>query len=227
MFHWFEQRPFFFAVLVFVFISFAGIIEVIPDFAKQSRPSVGTKPYTVLELAGRQVYIKDSCNACHSQLIRPFKSETDRYGMYSLSGEYAYDRPFLWGSKRTGPDLMRVGNYRTTDWHENHMMDPASVVPGTVMPAYPHQFENIADLDTAYAEAYTVKTVFNPPYDQDLDGDGKVDVELGEYNSAIAKAKADAAAIAADMKNQAVKDAVAKGQIPEIVALIAYLNSLK
>lgn len=227
MFHWFEQRPFFFAVLVFVFISFAGIIEVIPDFAKQSRPSVGTKPYSVLELAGRQVYIKDSCNACHSQLIRPFKSETDRYGMYSLSGEFAYDRPFLWGSKRTGPDLMRVGNYRTTDWHENHMMDPASVVPGTVMPAYPHQFENIADLDTAYAEAYTVKTVFNTPYDQDLDGDGKVDVELGEYNSAIAKAKADAAAIAADMKNQAVKDAVAKGQIPEIVALIAYLNSLK
>ena len=227
MFHWFEQRPFFFAVLVFIFIAFAGIIEVIPDFAKQSRPTVGTKPYSVLELAGRQVYIKDSCNACHSQLIRPFKSETDRYGMYSLSGEYAYDRPFLWGSKRTGPDLMRVGNYRTTDWHENHMMDPASVVPGTVMPAYPHQFENIADLDTAYAEAYTVKTVFNTPYDVDLDGDGKIDVELGEYQSAIAKAKADAKAIAADMKNQAVKDAVANGQVPEIVALIAYLNSLK
>ena len=227
MFHWFEQRPFFFAVLVFVFVAFAGIIEIIPDFAKQSRPTVGTKPYSVLELAGRQVYIKDSCNACHSQLIRPFKSETDRYGMYSLSGEYAYDRPFLWGSKRTGPDLMRVGNYRTTDWHENHMMDPASIVPGTVMPAYPHQFENIADLDTAYAEAYTVKTVFATPYDQDLDGDGKIDVELGDHANAIAKAKADAKLIAADMKNKAVKDAVANGQIPEIVALIAYLNSLK
>lgn len=227
MFHWFEQRPFFFAVLVFVFVAFAGIIEIIPDFAKQARPTVGTKPYSVLELAGRQVYIKDSCNSCHSQLIRPFKSETDRYGMYSLSGEYAYDRPFLWGSKRTGPDLMRVGNYRTTDWHENHMLEPASVVPGTVMPAYPHQFTNISDLDTAYAEAYTVKTVFSVPYDQDLDGDGKIDVELGEYETAIAKAKADAKLIAADMKNQAVKDAVANGQIPEIVALIAYLNSLK
>jgi cytochrome c oxidase cbb3-type subunit 2 len=227
MFHWFEQRPFFFAVLVFVFVAFAGIIEIIPDFAKQARPTVGTKPYSVLELAGRQVYIKDSCNACHSQLIRPFKSETDRYGMYSLSGEYAYDRPFLWGSKRTGPDLMRVGNYRTTDWHENHMLEPASVVPGTVMPAYPHQFTNISDLDTAYAEAYTVKTVFSVPYDQDIDGDGKIDVELGEYETAIAKAKADAKLIAADMKNQAVKDAVANGQIPEIVALIAYLNSLK
>ncbi len=227
MFHWLEQRPFFFAVLVFVFVSFAGIIEVIPDFAKQSRPTVGTKPYSVLELAGRNVYIKDSCNACHSQLIRPFKSETDRYGMYSLSGEYAYDRPFLWGSKRTGPDLMRVGNYRTTDWHENHMMDPASVVPGTVMPAYPHQFDNIADLDTAYAEALTVKKVFNTPYDQDLNGDGQIDVKLGNYEDAIAAAKEEAKAIAADMKNQKVKDAVANGQVPEIVALIAYLNSLK
>ena len=227
MFHWLEQRPFFFAVVVFLFVAFAGIIEVIPDFAKQSKPVVGTKPYTVLELAGRHIYIKDSCNACHSQLIRPFKSETDRYGMYSLSGEYAYDRPFLWGSKRTGPDLMRVGNYRTTDWHENHMMDPSSVVPGTVMPAYPHQFTNMADLDTAYAEAYTVKTVFATPYDQDLNGDGKIDVKLGEYSSAMANVQEEANLIAADMKNKAVKDAVANGKIPEIVALIAYLNSLK
>ena len=155
MFNWLERRPFFFAVGVFLTVAFAGIIEIIPDFAKQSQPTVGTKPYTVLELAGRQVYIKDSCNACHSQMIRPFKSETDRYGMYSLSGEYAYDRPFLWGSKRTGPDLLRVGNYRTTDWHENHMKDPASVMPGTIMPAYPHMFENIADIATAYANANT------------------------------------------------------------------------
>jgi cytochrome c oxidase cbb3-type subunit 2 len=227
MFHWFEQRPFFFAVLVFVFISFAGIIEVIPDFAKQSRPAVGTKPYSVLELAGRQVYIKDSCNACHSQLVRPFKAETDRYGMYSISGEYAYDRPFLWGSKRTGPDLMRVGNYRTTDWHENHMYEPTAVVPGSIMPAYKHQFKNKADLDTAYAEAYTVKTVFKTPYDQDLDGDGKVDVPLGDYATAIAKAKEEAKVIAAGMKNEAIKAEVANGQIPEVVALIAYLNSLK
>ena len=122
---------------------------------------------------------------------------------------------------------MRVGNYRTTDWHENHMMEPSAVVPGSIMPAYKHQFTNIADLDTAYAEAYTVKTVFATPYDQDLDGDGVVDVELGEYEAAVAKAKEDAKLIAADMKNQAIKDAVANGQIPEIVALIAYLNSLK
>ena len=147
--------------------------------------------------------------------------------MYSLSGEYAYDRPFLWGSKRTGPDLMRVGNYRTTDWHENHMWEPSAVVPGSIMPEYKHQFKNKADLDTAYAEAYTVKTVFATPYDQDLDGDGKVDVALGDYETAIAKAKEDAKAIADGMKNEAIKDAVANGQIPEIVALIAYLNSLK
>ena len=221
MFHWLEQRPFFFTVVLFVFVAFAGLVEVLPDFAKASQPTVGTKPYTVLELSGRHVYIKDSCNACHSQLIRPFKSETDRYGMYSLSGEFAYDRPFLWGSKRTGPDLMRIGNYRTTDWHENHMLDPKSVVPGSIMPKYPHMFTNIADIDTAYGEAYTVKGVFNTPYDQP--GMPK----LGTYEEAKAAALAEAKLIAADMKNQAVKDAVANGQIPEIVALIAYMNSLK
>jgi len=221
MFHWLEQRPFFFAVGVFLTIAFAGIIEVVPDFAKQSQPTVGTKPYTILQLAGRQVYIKDSCNACHSQLIRPFKSETDRYGMYSLSGEYAYDRPFLWGSKRTGPDLHRIGNYRTTDWHENHMKSPSSIVPGTIMPAYPHMFTNIADVATAYANANTQKQVFGVPYDKP--GMPK----LGSWQDAKAEALKEAKVIAADMKDQNVKDEVAAGKIPEIVALIAYLNSLK
>jgi cytochrome c oxidase cbb3-type subunit 2 len=221
MFHWLEQRPFFFAVMLFLTVAFAGFIEIIPDFGKQSQPTVGTKPYSILELTGRHVYIKDSCNACHSQLIRPFKSETDRYGMYSLSGEYAYDRPFLWGSKRTGPDLLRVGNYRTTDWHENHMKEPASVVPGTIMPAYPHMFTNLADVETAYAEAVTVKEVFGVPYDKP--GMPK----LGTLEEAQAAALAEAKLIAADMKDQDVKDAVAAGNIPEIVAIIAYMNSLK
>ncbi len=221
MFHWLEKNPFLFTVMVFVTIAFAGIITILPDFAKSSRPVVGTKPYTILQLTGRHVYIKDSCNACHSQLIRPFKSETDRYGAYSLSGEYAYDRPFLWGSKRTGPDLMRVGNYRTTDWHENHMWNPTSVVPGSIMPAYKHHFTNIADVETAYAEAYTVKTVFDVPYD--AEGMPK----LGTLEEAQAAALEEAKVIAAGMKNQDVKDKVAAGEIPEIVALIAYLNSLK
>ena len=230
MFHWLEKHPFFFAVAVFVTIAFAGLIEILPNFAQASQPVVGTKPYSTLELAGRHVYIKNSCNACHSQLIRPFKSETDRYGHYSLSGEYAYDRPFLWGSKRTGPDLMRVGNYRTTDWHENHMKDPSGVVPGSVMPAYRWMFKNIADVDTAYAEQVTVNKVFAVPYNQEIplvDGT-KATVKLAaSLEEAKADALEEAKAIAADMKDQDVEDAVEAGQSPEIVALIAYLNSLK
>ncbi|MBL0687499.1 MAG: cytochrome-c oxidase, cbb3-type subunit II [Sulfurospirillum sp.] len=221
MFHWLEKNPFFFAVAVFVVIAYAGIITILPDFMNSARPVVGTKPYTVLELAGRHVYIKDSCNACHSQLIRPFKSETDRYGMYSLSGEYAYDRPFLWGSKRTGPDLMRVGNYRTTDWHENHMLNPKSLVPGSIMPKYGHMFSNVADIETAYAEALTVKKVFNVPYDE-------IDMpKLGTFEESSKIVLAEAKMIVDDMKSPEVKAAFARGEIKEIVAIIAYMNSLK
>ena len=230
MFHWLEKHPFFFAVGVFLVISFAGIIEILPNFAQQSRPVIGTAPYSTLELAGRHVYIKNSCNACHSQLVRPFKSETDRYGHYSLSGEYAYDRPFLWGSKRTGPDLMRVGNYRTTDWHENHMWDPGKVVPGTIMPAYRWMFVNNTDVDTAYAEMLTVEEYFGVPYNKPVpmkDGSTKT-IKMGAtLNEARKMALEEAKLIAADMKNQDVKDAVELGRIPEIVALIAYMNSLK
>jgi len=221
MFSWLEKNPFFFAVAVFVVIAYAGVIEVLPDFANNARPLESKKPYTVLELAGRQVYINESCNACHSQLIRPFKSETDRYGMYSVSGEFAYDRPFLWGSKRTGPDLARVGNYRTTDWHENHMFDPTSVVPGSIMPAYKHMFKKDADIETAYAAALTQKKVFNVPYDKENYP------KLGTWDETQAAVKEQAAAIVEQMKNPEVKAAFEKGEIREIVALIAYLNSLK
>lgn len=230
MFHWLEKNPFFFAVSIFVVIAFAGLVEILPNFAQASRPVIGTKPYTTLELAGRHVYIKNSCNACHSQLVRPFKSETDRYGHYSLSGEYAYDRPFLWGSKRTGPDLLRVGNYRTTDWHENHMKDPAEVVPGSIMPAYGWMFKNIADIDTAYAEQVTVMKAFSVPYNKELpmlDGSKATVVLEDTVEGARASALEAAKLVAADMKDQEVKDAVAAGKIPEIVAIIAYLNRLK
>ncbi|MFA6195951.1 MAG: cytochrome-c oxidase, cbb3-type subunit II [Sulfurimonas sp.] len=230
MFHWLEKHPFFFAVGIFVTIAFAGLVEILPNFAQASRPVIGTTPYSTLELTGRHVYIKNSCNACHSQLVRPFKSETDRYGHYSLSGEYAYDRPFLWGSKRTGPDLMRVGNYRTTDWHENHMKNPSGVVPGSIMPAYTWMFTNKADVNTAYAEQLTVAQFFSVPYNKPVpmkDGSTKV-VKMGASTvEANALALAEAKVIAADMKDQDVKDAVARGEIPEIVALIAYMNSLK
>ena len=230
MFHWLEKHPFFFAVGVFLVISFAGLIEIVPNFAQASRPMIGTTPYSTLELTGRHVYIKNSCNACHSQLVRPFKSETDRYGHYSMSGEYAYDRPFLWGSKRTGPDLWRVGNYRTTDWHENHMKDPAAVVPGSIMPKYTWMYTNLADVDTAYAEQLTVAQFFSVPYNKPVpmkDGSTKI-VKMGaSVAEANALALAEAKVIVADMKDQDVIDAVASGKIPEIVALIAYMNSLK
>ena len=221
MFHWLEKNPFFFAVGVFVVIAYAGIVTILPDFMESARPLKGTKPYTVLQIAGRQVYIKNGCNTCHSQLIRPFKSETDRYGKYSLSGEYAYDRPFLWGSRRIGPDLHRVGNYRTTDWHENHMLNPAAVVPGSVMPKYGFLFKKNIDLPTAYAEAETVKKVFNVPYNKP--GMPK----LGTFADTKKTVFSDASKIVANMKNQDVKDAFKNGNIKEIVALIAYLNGLK
>ena len=240
MFSWLERNPLALAIGVVMMMSFAGLVEILPTFTQASRPTVGTKPYSVLELAGRAVYIKEGCNGCHSQLIRPFKSETDRYGAYSLSGEYAYDRPFLWGSKRTGPDLLRVGNYRTTDWHEAHMKDPAGTVSGSIMPHYQHQFENLANIETAYAEAVTVMKVFNTPYNQKIPmKDGSTEVvnlavgagENGEILVDLPAAKLaaveEAKLITADMKTQSVKDMVEKGDIPEIVALIAYLNRLK
>ncbi|MCF6243704.1 MAG: cytochrome-c oxidase, cbb3-type subunit II [Sulfurovum sp.] len=220
-FHWLEKNPFFFAAGISLVISFAGLIEIVPNFAKSAQPLVDMKPRTVLEIAGKNVYMKDNCMSCHSQMIRPFKSETDRYGDYSLSGEYAYDRPFLWGSKRTGPDLHRIGNYRTTDWHEAHMLNPPKIVPGSIMPAYDHQFENEADLDTAYAEVVTVKNVFHTPYGPEI--------KKGQaaWDAHKPKVLEDAKKIAADMKDERVKSAIAEGKVPEVVALIAYLNSLK
>ncbi len=222
MFHWLERNPFFFAVGVFVVIAYAGIIEILPNFAERARPVKGLKPYTVLELAGKEVYKKDNCIACHSQLIRPFKSETDRYGQYSLSGEYAYDRPFLWGSKRTGPDLHRVGNYRTPDWHANHMWDPKSVVPESIMPAYKHQFTNVADLETAYAEAVTVKKVFGTPYGDDIAPSKEA---FEKYKKE--KLLPEALKIAKEMKRDDLVKMVESGKVPEVVALTAYLMRLK
>ena len=226
MFHWMEKNPFFFTVFLFVVIAYAGLVEILPNFAEQSRPVVGKTPYTVLQLAGKEVYVKENCMSCHSQMVRPFKNETDRYGMYSLSGEYAYDRPFLWGSKRTGPDLHRVGNYRSTDWHENHMKEPATIVPGSIMPKYPWLFTNAANLETAYAEAVTVKKVFNTPYTAQMLTINDENPQAG-FDATKMTILDEAKLIAADMKDPEVKAAIAAGNVPEIVALIAYLNSLK
>lgn len=221
MFAWLEKNPFFFTIAFVVVFSIAGLVQIIPDFRKSAVPIEGLRPLTVLETAGRQVYIKEGCIACHSQLIRNFASETERYGMYSLSGEYAYDRPFLWGSKRTGPDLHRVGDYRSSDWHSNHMWEPTSVVPGSIMPAYKHLFSQEVDFDTAYAEALTQKKVFNVPYDQGV-------TSLGTYEEAKTNFKQEAEAVVLSMRNDITSKMYndGKGKIPQIVALIAYMNSL-
>ena len=221
MFNWLERNPFFFTVAFLLVFSIAGLVEILPNFAKTSRPLEGLKPYSVLEVAGRQVYMKEGCYNCHSQLIRPFKAETDRYGAYSLSGEYAYDRPFLWGSKRIGPDLHRVGDSRNAaDWHSNHMWDPASVVPGSIMPNYQHNFFKKVDFETAYADAYTQKVIFGVPYDKPNNP------KLGTLKEAEAEFMREAEAIVLEMKNKDIEDAYKNGEVREIVALIAYMKSL-
>lgn len=230
MFNFLERNPFFFTLVFFAVFSIAGLVEILPGFAKTARPIEGLQPYSLLETAGRQVYIAEGCYNCHSQLVRPFKAETDRYGAFSLSGEYAYDRPFLWGSKRTGPDLHRIGDRSSTDWHDGHMWEPTSRVAGSIMPSYKHLYTKDVDFETAFAEAYTQKVVFNVPYDVE----GGVQIGADEYVkgdiNTLAKARElfmqEAKVIVDEMINQDVKAAFERGEVKEIVALIAYMNSL-
>jgi cytochrome c oxidase cbb3-type subunit 2 len=128
----------------------------------------GLKPYTALQLAGRDIYIRESCNACHSQMVRPFRAETERYGHYSVAGEFVYDRPFLWGSKRTGPDLHRVGGRYSDDWHRVHMVNPRDVVPESVMPGYPWLAENAADAGTIQKKMEVLRTLGSPYTDEEI-----------------------------------------------------------
>ena len=125
-------------VLVILVVSVGGLVEIVPLFFQKSttQPVTGLKPYTALQLAGRDIYIREGCGNCHSQMIRPFRAETERYGHYSVAGEFVYDRPFLWGSKRTGPDLARVGMRYSDEWHRIHLMNPRDLVPESNMPAY-------------------------------------------------------------------------------------------
>ncbi len=222
IFEFIEKNSLLLGISIFVLITIGGIVEVVPSFTQNARPITGLKPYSALELAGRQIYIRESCNACHSQLIRPFKAETDRYGAYSLSGEYAYDRPFLWGSRRTGPDLHRVGNYRTTDWHEAHFKNARQVSPGSNMPNFPWFFEDSVDVGTVHAELVTVRDVFGVPYDQGENP--KSGNTLEETHQLIIE---EAGAVVEQMKDQSIKDAYAQGDVKDIVAIIAYLNRMK
>ncbi len=126
-------------VLTLLTVSFGGLLEIVPLFFQKSttQPIAGLKPYSALQLAGRDIYIREGCYNCHSQMVRPFRAETERYGHYSVASEYVYDHPFQWGSKRTGPDLHRVGGRYSDEWHRAHLMNPRDVVPESNMPAYP------------------------------------------------------------------------------------------
>lgn len=132
------------SVLILLVISFGGLAEIVPLFhmSKTTTPVDGMKPWTALQLEGRDIYIREGCHVCHTQMIRPFRAETERYGHYSVAGESVWERPFLWGSKRTGPDLARVGGKYSDDWHRAHMYNPRDVVPESNMPAFPWLFQN-------------------------------------------------------------------------------------
>jgi cytochrome c oxidase cbb3-type subunit 2 len=134
-----ETNNFLMIVLILVVLLFGGLVEIVPLFFQKSttEPIPGLKPYTALQVAGRDIYVREGCYNCHSQMIRPFRAETMRYGPYSVAGEFVYDHPFQWGSKRTGPDLARVGGKYSDDWHRIHLINPHDVVPESNMPAYP------------------------------------------------------------------------------------------
>lgn len=163
-------------IMTVLVVSVGGLVEIVPLFFQKSttEPVSGLKPPSAVELAGRDIYIREGCNNCHTQMIRPFRAETERYGHYSVAGEFVYDRPFLWGSKRTGPDLARVGGRYSDDWHRIHLINPRDVVPESIMPAYPwlenKQVYN-GDID---ARMKTLRTLGLPYTDEDIAGGKKM-----------------------------------------------------
>lgn len=208
---WIERRPIQLLVAALVVILIGGIVEFLPTFLiKSNIPTISTvKPYTPLELQGRDIYIREGCYTCHSQMIRPFRSETERYGDYSKGGEYIYDHPFQWGSKRTGPDLMREGGKRGDNWHFNHMYDPTSTSPGSIMPRYPWLFDNVLDTASTPAKIRAMQTL-GVPYPEGYD---KV-------------ANNDLKAQATKIKDNLAKDKIMVNGDEEIIGLIAYLQRL-
>jgi len=151
------------AVLILLVISVGGLVEVVPLFFVKSttEPVEGLKPYTALQLEGRDIYVREGCYLCHSQMIRPFRAETERYGHYSVAGEFVYDHPFQWGSKRTGPDLARVGGRYSDDWHRVHLMNPRDVVPESNMPGFPWLAENGLDGELSKKKLRVMNTLIS------------------------------------------------------------------
>ena len=156
--------------LIILAISFGGLVEIVPLFFQKSttEPVAGLKPYDALALTGRDIYVREGCYNCHSQMIRPFRAETERYGHYSVAGEFVYDRPFQWGSKRTGPDLARVGGRYSDDWHRVHMTNPRDLVPESNMPGYPWLARTPADDGTITRKLTALRTLGHPYSDEDI-----------------------------------------------------------
>ncbi|WP_199120434.1 cytochrome-c oxidase, cbb3-type subunit I [Pedobacter sp. ASV28] len=206
-----ERKPMKFMVLSMIVILIGGMVEMMPTFTIESNiPTIASvKPYTPLELQGRDLYIREGCVNCHSQTVRPFRSETERYGEYSKAGEFVYDHPFLWGSKRTGPDLHRLGGKYSNAWHYNHMLDPTSMSPGSIMPAYPWLITQKLDTSTTAIKIRAMQTL-GVPYRENFDA------------VANTKLKEQAESIAADLKQNNIEVKSDR----EIVALIAYLQRL-
>ncbi len=165
-----ETNNFLMIVLIVVVIAVGGLVEIVPLFFQKSttQPVEGLKPYTALQLAGRDVYVREGCYNCHSQMIRPFQAETLRYGHYSLAGEFVYDRPFQWGSKRTGPDLHRVGGRYSDEWHRVHLNNPRDLVPESNMPAYPWLLKAPASYAEMPAKMKALRTLGAPYTDEEI-----------------------------------------------------------
>ncbi len=160
------------ALFMVIAVSIGGLVQIVPLFFQGmvNEPVDGLKPYTALQLEGRDIYIREGCVQCHSQMIRPFRAETERYGHYSVAGESVYEHPFLWGSKRTGPDLARVGGRYSDDWHRAHLYNPRNVVPESKMPAYPWLVENKLDGKDTVAKIEAMRWLGVPYTDEDIKG---------------------------------------------------------
>ena len=158
-------------VLIVITVSVGGLVEIVPLYFQKSttEPVAGLEPYGPLQLAGRDIYVREGCYNCHSQMIRPFRAETERYGHYSVAGEFVYDRPFQWGSKRTGPDLARVGGRYSDEWHRVHLTNPRDIVPESNMPAYPWMANRPADDGTIRAKMRALRTLGHPYSDEAIE----------------------------------------------------------
>ncbi|TQV87499.1 cytochrome-c oxidase, cbb3-type subunit II [Aliikangiella coralliicola] len=159
-------------ILIIIVISFGGLAEIVPLFFLKdtTEPVAGLKPYTALQLEGRDIYIREGCTTCHSQMIRPFRAETERYGHYSVAGEHVWEHPFLWGSKRTGPDLARVGGRYSDEWHRVHLINPRDVVPESNMPAFPWLEHKLIDSELTPEKLKAFKFLGVPYTDEDIAG---------------------------------------------------------